>query len=148
VSKKRKDGGLTHQSADFYLAAARRFARWLSKKASVAADVFDGLPGFDPSRERVHPRREVSPDELARVLEAARDSARSLWKLSGPARYHVPLTAFGTGFRAGELAALHPEHFHLHADPQMVSLPAKAAKNKKAVRFPWPRVWPSPCGPI
>ncbi len=136
VKLKRKDGGFSAQTADFYLAAARRFARWISHKATIAADLFDGLPGFDPSRERTHAKRDVPPEELARVLDAARESTQVVRSLTGPDRYHLYLVAFGTGFRASELAALQPEHFHIDADPPAVTLPAKVAKNKKSMRFP------------
>jgi integrase len=136
VAKKRADGGLSTQTADFVLAAARRFARWISARTSVRPDLFDGLPGYHSQYDRTHARRDVQPDELARVLEAARDSAETIRNLTGPDRYHLYLVAFGTGFRAAELAALQPGHFHLTADPPAVTLPAKVAKNKKAVRFP------------
>ncbi|MDB5310480.1 MAG: xerD 1 [Gemmataceae bacterium] len=133
---KRAEGGVSAQTADFILAATRRFARWISTKAAVRPDLFDGLPGFDPHQDRKHARRDVPPDELARVLESARDSTVTVRNLTGIDRYNLYLVAFGTGFRAGELAALEPVHFHLHAEPPAVSLPAKVAKNKKAVRFP------------
>jgi integrase len=58
--------------------------------------------------------------------------------LTGEDRYHLYLTAFATGFRASELAALTPAHFHLADDPPAVSLAGKTAKNKKSVRHPLP----------
>jgi integrase len=138
LRKPRNDGGFSAQTADFFLAAAQRFARWMAKRAAVPADLFDALPGFDPQQERTHARREVSPDELARVLDAAAANPRAVRTLTGADRYQLYLVAFGTGFRAGELSKLHPDHFHLDADPPAVSLPAKAAKNRKAMRFPLP----------
>jgi integrase len=132
------DRGISHQSANFYLAAARRFVRWLSARAAVRADLFDTLPGYDAANERTHARREVSPEELDRVLTAARASTRTVRNLTGEDRYHLYLTAFATGFRASELAALTPAHFHLADDPPAVSLAGKTAKNKKSVRHPLP----------
>lgn len=99
--------GISAQSANFYLAAARRFARWISGKAAVRADLFDGLPGYDAANERTHARREVSPEELDRVLAAAKASPRTVRNLTGVDRYHLYLTAFATGFRASELV-VHP----------------------------------------
>jgi hypothetical protein len=45
----RGERGISAQTAAFILAAARRFARWISAKAAVRPDLFDTLPGFDPS---------------------------------------------------------------------------------------------------
>jgi integrase len=55
-----------------------------------------------------------------------------------PDRHHLYLTAFATGFRVSELAALTPAHFHLTDDPPSVPLPGKPTNNKKAVRHPIP----------
>jgi integrase len=110
--------------------------RWISKQAPVKADLFDPIPGFDPGNSRTHARRDVSSTELAQVLEAALISKRTIRSLTENDRYHLYLTAFATGFRAGELSILRPSLFHLESDPPAVSLPGKNAKNKKGVRFP------------
>lgn len=131
------DRGISAQTANFMVAAARRFTRWLHEKVStVRADLFDRIPAFDAANGRVHARRDVAPDELARLLEAARASERVIRCLSGVDRHHLYLVAFATGFRASELAVLTPAHFHLEADPPAVALPGKATKNKKAARLP------------
>lgn len=133
------DRGISAQTATFLLADARRFARWIARRGTgVPPDRFDAIAGFDAANERTHARREVSPDELAKVLAAARDSERGYRGLSGADRYHLYLTAFATGFRKSELASLTPAHFRLGDDSPTVSLPGKAAKNRKAVRHPLP----------
>ena len=138
LTKKRTkvEKGISAQSANFYLAAVRRFARWLSAKAAVRPDLFDGLPGYDAANERTHARREVSPEELDRLFTATKDSSRTVRKLTGADRYHLYLTAFSTGFRAAELSALTPAHFHLSDDTPAISLPGRKTKNKKAARLP------------
>jgi hypothetical protein len=72
VGLSRKAKGVSHQTANFILAACRRFVWWLSAKklALVPATLFDEIPGFDPANNRKHARRDVSPDELARLIEA------------------------------------------------------------------------------
>lgn len=134
-SKPRKDGGLSAQTATFHLADARRFARWLAaKRVGVSATLFDAIPGFDPSNNREHLRRELPPSDLAKVLDTAKASTRTVGKMSGVDRHHLYLTAFASGFRSGELAKLTPNHFDLDAEPPYVSLSGKGTKNKKAVR--------------
>jgi hypothetical protein len=138
LAKKRTkaEKGISAQSANFYLAAARRFARWISAKAAVRPDLFDTLPGYDAANERTHARREVSAEELDRLFAATKSSTTRARKLSGTDRYHLYLTAFSTGFRAGELSALTPAHFHLSDDQPALALPGRKTKNKKAARIP------------
>lgn len=139
LGRKKKDGGFSAQSAAFYLAAARRFARWLSsQRMSVRADLFDGLPGFDPRHNREHERREVSPDEMARLIDTTRASSKEIRNLAGPDRAMLYLVAFATGYRASELAMLRPENFDLDAEVPMAILPAKDTKNKKPAMQPLP----------
>lgn len=137
---KRRDGGISQQTAQFYLSAARRFAWWLSTKAGlpVRADLFDEVPCFDPKSDRRHARRDVTPAELASILDAARSGGQVYRGLTGEDRYHLYLTAFATGFRVAELAALHPESFDLDGPAPVVVLAAKHTKNKKVARQPIP----------
>lgn len=135
----RKDGGLSHQSAKFHLDAIRRFVWWLSRRrVKVRADLFDGVPGFDPSSNRVHQRRRITPDELASVLDAALSDAGTWRGLSGRDRYHLYLVAFATGFRSGELAALAKSSFKLDAEPPTAFLPAKLTKGGRDATMPLP----------
>ncbi len=132
VRARKEDGGLSPQTAEFHLATARRFARWISKRVpSVPADLFDPIPGFDPDSDRRHARREVGPVELANLIDAARASTRTIRKLTGPDRAMLYLVAFATGYRASELAALCPENFDLNADRPTATLPGRMTKNKK-----------------
>jgi integrase len=132
------DRGISAQTATFLLAEARRFVRWLSRRGTGVPALFDSVTGFDPANERTHARRELSPDELGKPLDAAKVSARSYRGPSGPDRHALYLAAFATGFRKSELAALTPAHFYLGDDPHEVTLPGKVAKNKKSVRQPIP----------
>ena len=135
VKKPKTEGGKSAQTAAFFLADARRFARWLStKRVGVSATLFDAIPGFDPANNRKHARREIGPAELAKVLDTAKASMRTVGKLSGDARYHLYLTAFATGFRSGELAKLTAACFDLASEPPSVSLPGRDTKNRKAAR--------------
>src|SRR5262245_20850277 len=64
IEKPRSEGGVSAQTATFLLAEARRFVRWIARKGTgVAPDAFDSVAGFDPSNDRKHARRDVSPEE-------------------------------------------------------------------------------------
>jgi hypothetical protein len=63
------------------LAAVRRFARWIaSKRARVRPDLFDGIAGFDPGYDRRHPRREISPAELVRLIDTTPQADEAIKK--------------------------------------------------------------------
>jgi integrase len=98
----------------------------------------DGIPGFDPKNDRRHARREVAPDELSRLIDTTRADPGRLRRLTGAERAMLYLTAFATGYRAGELAELTPENFELDGDAPAVVLPARFTKNKKRARQPVP----------
>lgn len=138
VRKPRKSGGISHQTATFYLAAMRRFTWWLSekKRAPVRAGLFNDIPNFEPDNHRIHARRSIDPEELARVLESAR-AGTAILDLTGEDRFFLYLTAFATGFRVSELASLRPEDFDLETDPT-VRLSGRKAKNRKASYQPLP----------
>ncbi|HJZ54977.1 MAG TPA: tyrosine-type recombinase/integrase [Gemmataceae bacterium] len=137
LEKPRKESGLSEQTAVYFVKVARRFARWLSKRgAGVAADVFDSVHGFDPENNRKHARREIGPEELARLIDTTRASGRVIRDLSGPDRAMLYLVAFATGYRANELAELTPEHFDLDGDHPAAILPGRLTKNGKPARQP------------
>src|SRR5262249_12542634 len=75
---------------------------------------------------------------LAALIETTRASTKVIRRLAGPDRAMLYLTAFATGYRAGELAELGPENFDLNAEIPVAVLPPKATKNKKAARQPLP----------
>ncbi|MFO0847216.1 MAG: tyrosine-type recombinase/integrase [Gemmataceae bacterium] len=140
VALARRDGGISAQTAKFYLAAVTRFTWWLAvrAKAPVRADLFADVPSYDGRADRKHARRELHPEEMARLLDATRTSPIVIRELTGEARYFLYLVAFSSGYRAGELAELTPECFALDADTPTVSLPPKLTKNKKAAAQPIP----------
>jgi integrase len=132
----RSKGGWSHQSAEFYRKAVKRFVWWLSfrRRLPVRADLFDDVVGFNPRDNRVHVRRAGTPEELATLLLTARQSAERWRGLLGEDRYHVYLLAFTSGFRASELSRISRSSFDLDTIPPVLVLPSKASKNGKAVR--------------
>lgn len=66
------------------------------------------------------------------------NSTRIVFRMTGRERYFLYLTAFSTGFRANELAALRPRNFRLEDPTPAVTLSAKQTKNKKPATIPIP----------
>lgn len=129
---------ITGRTAAAYGMHTRQFTRWLWRKRELLDA--DPLAGLDlPSQEPRAPRRDLTPEELARLLEAAAASSRVDRGLTGPDRALLYLTAAATGLRAGELASLTPPAFDLDADPPTVTVSRAHTKNGKMARQPIPR---------
>jgi integrase len=80
----------------------------------------------------------LSAAERAALLDATRGSADDFRGLTGDDRYHLYLTAAGTGLRLSELATLTPESFNLFTDPPVVTVGSAYTKNKKPATQPLP----------
>jgi hypothetical protein len=92
-------------------------------------------------------RRELTVDELHRLLEATRTSNRTFRGLAGLDRYCLYLTAVSTGIRASALANLTPENFDLNAPSSLVTVPARFSKNRKTHTVPLPSDVAAELGP-
>jgi integrase len=130
--------GVSVQTTNDYLSALKSFGRWLVKDRRTADNHFAHLEGGNAQVDRRHDRRELTADELRRVLDAARNSTASFRGLTGADRFHLYATGCGTGFRASALASLTPESFDLDAASPVVTLAARHAKNRKTKVQPLP----------
>jgi integrase len=136
----KKEGGIGAQTSNYYLGSVAQFCRWLvnPKRGRLASNPFGGVERQNVKLDRRHDRRELTTDELTKVLAGARGSTAIVHGTGGEARFFLYLTAAGTGLRASALASLTPESFALDATPPTVTLAARKAKNRK------PRVQPLP----
>jgi integrase len=126
------------QTANYYLAAFQAFCRWLVADKRMPESPVARLRGGNADLDRRHNRRELAVEELVRVLESTRNSAATFRGLTGWDRFHVYLTACGTGFRAGELASLHPEYFDFSGPVATIRLAARTDKARRKVTQPLP----------
>jgi integrase len=125
-------------TVNHYLRSLKSFTAWLVRDRRTGDDPFAGLSGLNASTDIRHGRRTLPPDELAQLLDAAATSPVAFRGLTGVDRYHLYLTACGTGFRAAELASLTPASFNLEADPPTATVPAAYTKNKRLAVQPLP----------
>ncbi|MCI0464470.1 MAG: site-specific integrase [Gemmataceae bacterium] len=128
--------GVSVGTVNQYIGHLKAFGRWLVKRNRAAENPFASLEAGNEAVDRRHDRRELTADELRKLLSVTRDSERSFRGMVGPDRFHLYATACGTGFRASALASLKPEAFD--ADPPTVTLSAR--RNKSRVQ----RVQPLP----
>jgi integrase len=125
-------------TANYYLRDLKGFCRWLVDGGKLSRNPLAKLKPGNAALDRRHDRRNLTVEELGRLLNAARDSDAVCFCMSGEDRYHLYLTACSTGFRAGELASLMPSSFRLDADPPHAVLAARKGKNRKPTVQPLP----------
>jgi integrase len=130
--------GNSVQTSNFYLAAFKGFCRWLVANKRIPESPVADLRMSNAKMDRRHDRRELTVEELIRLLEATRASAQTFRGLTGDDRFHIYLTACGTGFRAGELAVLRPDSFDFSGDVATVRLTARRDKARRGTTQPLP----------
>ncbi len=123
--------GISTETANHYIRAIRRFTRWLELSDKIRRNPLKGLDLFNAQVDVRHARRELTEQELIRLLEGARQSSRTYKGLTGEDRACLYLAAIVTGFRARALANLKPTDFDLRSEMPMVTLAARFNKSKK-----------------
>lgn len=142
--------GRSARTANHALAAARAFTRWLTLTDRLREDPLKALTARQSeTADPRYTRRDLSADELARLIEAAwsgpayiarypRKSRHLATWISGPDRAIAYLIAATTGLRAGELRSLTPESFTLAGDDPRVRVRASCTKNGQTADQPIP----------
>ena len=139
--------GTSARTFNAAVTAWRAFGRWCVRSNRLAANPLAsvGTRNLDGDRRRV--RRDITTDELARIIDAAeRSPSVKVSKLARNAKGDVrPVAvrmdypdrawayriAAGTGFRAGEVASLTRESFDLDGDTPSVIVEAGYSKRKR-----------------
>lgn len=122
---------MSPRTAAAYVGHLRSFWRWLRRKHGAAGDPLDGLAVAVGDGDHRHLRRALTPEEIARVVEAARASPKVYRGLAGPDRAALYLTAVWTGLRARALGGLTPGMFEFADTVGAVRVPARLMKGKR-----------------
>jgi integrase len=115
-----RDAGLGQSRLNNHIIAAKTFSRWLWRDGRAREHHLAHLATSSPESDRRHVRRLLSPEEAARVVQAAA-SGPDAGGLTGPDRAVLYHLALGTGFRRKELATLTPERFNLDSNSPTVT---------------------------
>jgi integrase len=158
LARKKKHSGITRNE---YIASIKSFTKWAVTFRRMKDDLLAGLRvserrGMEPA----HPRRALSMDEIARLLEAAErralielqtirigpckgkavakvkphTKAKALRK--GRERKMVYMLAVWTGLRRNEIRQLTWGDIHLDTIPGHIVLRARTTKSKRADSLP------------
>ena len=130
--------GCGPETVNHYTRAVRGFFRWLVRAKRIGSNPVESLPLLNTAVDVRRTRRELTEPELRRLFDAARASGKPYRGLTGTDRYHLYLTAAGTGFRAGALSHLTPSDFDLDAATPTVTLPARFNKSRRLKVQPVP----------
>ena len=117
--------------------AVRSFARWCEREGRIARNPLDAVTGYNASADPRHERRTLSPEELARVIQAAHEGD-AYRLMSGPARALCYRLAVASGLRYGELRSLTARSFDLTGERPTVTVQAGYAKNRETATLPLP----------
>lgn len=143
-AERRGTGARTFNAA---AAAWRAFGRWCVRSNRLAANPLASIGARNLEGDRRRVRRDLTTDELARIIDAAERSpvvTVRKWvrdakgerssvavKMNCPDRAWAYRIAAGTGFRAGEVASLTPESFDLDGEGPSVVVEAAYSKRKR-----------------
>jgi integrase len=111
-----RDDGAALRTVHHYVRQFKSFARWLWRDGRVREDNLAHVSPPNPDPDRRHQRRDLSEEELNRLVLAA-ERGEIVWSITGPDRAHLYRLAALTGLRRKELKSLTPEAFNLDAPP-------------------------------
>ena len=126
----RRSKGLSAQTYNHYLKAAKTFCRWLVRDRRTPTDPLAHLSRLNVQTDRRHDRRALSADEFKRLVEAARVGKR-IEGISGPDRAMMYVLAAWTGFRKGEIGSLVRRSLRLDDDPPTATVEACYSKRRR-----------------
>jgi len=128
--------GISAQTSNFYLSAAKSFCRWLVKDGRASENPLAHLDGLNVRTDRRHDRRALSVEELRWLLDTtAAPGAPERDGMSGPERALLYRVAVETGLRAGELRSLSRSSFDL-GDAPTVRVAAGYSKRRREDALP------------
>ena len=129
--------GLSARTVNSYLRGVKSFTRWLAKEKRVREDALTGLSMLNQAVDRLRVRRPLSPEEAARLIEAA-ETGPKVMGMTGPDRALLYGVMLATGLRKSEAASIRPESFSLNGEPATVTIEASDSKRRKQDTLPLP----------
>ncbi len=125
------DEGKSLKTCNHYLRAIKSFSRWLHRDKRTRDDALTILEAYNAATDPRHVRRELSIDELSRLIATTEQRTLPEHKIPGADRAMVYRLALGTGFRAKELRSMTPASFDLDANPPTVTVTAAHSKRRR-----------------
>jgi integrase len=122
--------GIGSKSLKHYHGALYAFLSWAVRERLLPENPLRDSAKPDPAMDPRHRRRAFEPDEVARLLQAAR-KGEDHFGMTGEHRYWLYRLAVESGCRAGELRALTVANLTLTGPRPGVTVPAPVAKSRR-----------------
>jgi site-specific recombinase XerC len=136
LAKLRDQGkGISIQTSNFYLGAIKQFCRWMISDRRATESPMAHLQGQNVKTDRRHDRRNLTADELSRLLEATVNNG-SVRNITGRDRAMLYRVAMETGFRRDELKSLNRGSFDIDSLDPSVTVIASHTKNRNKAILP------------
>lgn len=132
----REQEGFGPRTYNHYVQAIDSFCRWLVGKKKLVSNPLIGLPRLNAETDIRHKRRALTPAEVARLVQSARESGERIQCFDGETRARLYLFGYLTGLRRKELASLTPRSFNLTRTPPTVTVDAACSKHRKTDVLP------------
>jgi integrase len=137
-----------------YLQAIDEFGKWLAATKRLPANPVAGIERLNSETDVRHKRRALTPEEVSRLIQSARESGRVIQGYDGETRARAYLTSFFTGLRRQELGGLTPRSFRLDDAQPILKVAAACSKHRREDTLPihpelagMLREWVSDLGP-
>ena len=127
--------GRSISTRNHYLRAFKIFTRWLVEDRRTDYDPAGNISMMDPETDRRRVRRPLSPEEFARLLEAA-GRGPVIEGMSGPDRAVLYIVASYTGYRRNEIGSVTKRSFNFVADPPSLRVKSTISKRRKEEEIP------------
>jgi len=122
-----------HKTYNHYVQSVYQFCRWLTA-AKRAILPFNPLAGMDRLNTEIdvrRPRRALTPEEFAALVQSARSSNLRIQCFDGEERAMIYLISYFTGLRRKEIDSLTPRSFDLAGKPQTITVQAACSKHRR-----------------
>ena len=122
--------GYSVQTSNHYLRAIKEFSRWLVADRWARKDRLLHLSMLNTRLDRRHDRRALSPEEFARLVDAAQ-TGPSVESIPGPDGAVMYVLAAWTGYRRSEIGSLTLRSLRLDDDPPTATVAAGYGKRRR-----------------
>ncbi len=128
MRKKQKWG---HRTYNHYVQAVQTFCNWCVTTQRLLTNPVAALERLNNDVDVRRKRRALTPEEIVKLIEAARASRKRVEAFRGELRARLYLMAYLTGLRRRELASLTSRNFKLDAAPPTVKIDAACSKHRR-----------------
>lgn len=127
----RKKENLGPRTYNHYLQAADAFCNWCVETKRLVGNPLIGIERLNVELDIRHQRRALTAEEVALLVQSARESGVQIQRFTGEQRARVYLLSYMTGLRRRELGSLTPRSFDLKSEEPTLTVEARMSKRRK-----------------